>query len=199
LSDIFKRYGFGDPEDLSIIDPRLIMEKKDILKFFSEQFTINPFSWEDIEEINKYLHIEDMQEIKYMQYDMCHYSEELKEMPEDSGGIYFFYIKNPIIPDMINYLVYIGRAKYTQDQNLKKRCREYFYDYKNVKDNDSDRVQTVRSMIKKWGNYLYLKYIKLNDNNIIDSLESLLINNIRPPFNSQIPTKTYHSPQPAEF
>lgn len=198
MADIFK-YGHEDPEDLSIIDPRTFMEKKDIMKFFSEDFIINPFAWEDVAEINHHINFNDFEEIKYMKYDLNRYADELKELPDDSGGIYFFYIKNPIIPDMINYLVYIGRAKYTKDQNLKKRCREYFYDYKNVKDDDSDRVQTVRSMIKKWGHYLYLKYIKLDDNKMIESLESLLINNIRPPFNSQIPKKIYHTPQPAEF
>ncbi len=186
-----------DPTDITL-ESNWDLDEDEINELFTRSFLINPTLWEDIEEINVQIKIASFKEVKYVRDDLTHYDDDLNSLPNDKGGLYFFFIKHPIVPGLISYLVYIGRARKGTTQNLRKRCREYFYDYNNV-NKDDRRTRKVRRMIKRWGKYLYLQYIELDDNEIIDSLESLLINNIRPPFNSQIPKKIYHAPQAAEF
>lgn len=179
-------------EDITLHEISSDLDEDEINKIFTRDFLINPKLWTDVEEINSHINIDAMHEVKYVRDDLTNYDSELTSLPTN-GGLYFFFIKPPILFGRIQYLVYIGRARGTNSQNLKKRCREYFYDYRNVS-KDDNRTRKVRRMIKRWGKYLYLQYIEINDNDLIDSLESLLINNIRPPFNSQIPPKRYYQP-----
>ncbi|AFV03482.1 hypothetical protein UNSWDHB_322 [Dehalobacter sp. UNSWDHB] len=44
-------------------------------------------------------------------------------------------------------------------------------------------------MIEGWGQYLYVRYLPLTDNDLIDSIESEIINKVLPPFNDMIPDK----------
>ncbi|MDD3645129.1 MAG: hypothetical protein PHR19_06330 [Bacteroidales bacterium] len=194
--DIFEEEITEDPTDQSLLNP-LTLDEDEINTIFSRNFLINPLLWTDIGEINRHLSTANMEEIKYVRDDLTNYDEEVNNLPEDKGGLYFFYIKHPILPGAIDYLMYIGQVQKTASRNLKVRCREYFYDFNNANKQDK-RTRKVRKMIKRWGKYLYLRYIKLDDNDLINSLESLLINNIRPPFNSTIPNKIYHAPAPAE-
>ncbi|OMF28674.1 hypothetical protein BK133_18655 [Paenibacillus sp. FSL H8-0548] len=108
--------------------------------------------------------------------------ENMNNLPSTSGGIYFFYIRPGILPNT-DYLVYIGRAKYTDSQNLKKRCRSYFQKYPNER-------PKINTMIREWGPYLHLRYMELTDNHLISSFEEKLINSFIPPFNDEIPNKT---------
>ena len=104
----------------------------------------------------------------------------MNDIPGDKGGIYLFYARSGIIPLNAN-LMYIGRAKITDHQNLKKRVREYY--------NPKNRPR-INILIQLWGTYLYVKYLPLEDNRIIEELEKRLINSILPPFNNEIPDKT---------
>lgn len=45
----------------------------------------------------------------------------------------------------------------------------------------------IKRMIDSWGPYLYIRYLPLDDNSIIEALEKELINKILPPFNDFIP------------
>lgn len=195
---IFDAVENEDAEDLSFEDDFSGLDIDEINKLFTNEFTINPTLWEDANRINEYINDDDIHEIKYVRNDLQAYDQDVETLPLDKGGLYFFFIKPPINFNKIQYLVYIGRARFTarNKQNLRKRCREYFYDFKNVDKND-ERTRKVRRMIKRWGKYLYLNYIELSDNTLIDSLETLLINNIRPPFNSIVPNKIYYRPQDA--
>lgn len=123
-------------------------------------------------------------EAKFLHDKNGELSEEVKSLPTDKGGIYMFYIKSPVLGPFSEYLVYIGRARYTDGHNLKIRCRKYFYNYNNHK----ERPKVYR-MMKYWGKHLYLKYIELSDNSIIEELEEELINALLPPFNDKIPEK----------
>ncbi len=185
--DIFEHTD-EDVEDISLDEIDLDLDEDEINMIFTRHFLMNPILWTDSEEINRHIDINAMHEVKYV----TNYDSDLTSLPTN-GGLYFFFIKPPILFNKIQYLVYIGRARGTDSQNLKKRCREYFYDFRNVNKNDS-RTRKVRRMIKRWGKYLYLQYVEIDDNDLIDSLESLLINNIRPPFNSSIPKKIYYQP-----
>ena len=105
---------------------------------------------------------------------------KLSTIPNDKGGIYLFLAKTHILPESHLYLMYIGRAHKTQYQNLRKRCSEYSAKTMRPK---------IKRMIEQWGQYLYIRYLPLDDNTKIDKIEAELINKILPPFNDEIPNK----------
>lgn len=105
---------------------------------------------------------------------------QLESIPNDKGGIYLFLAKSNILPESHLYLMYIGRAHISANQNLRKRCSQYPTEKKRPK---------IKRMIEQWGKYLYVKYLPLDDNMVIDVVEGELINKILPPFNDDIPDK----------
>lgn len=148
------------------------------------KFQICPDLWSDSDAISNEFDQKDIHEIKYLNEEGTAFSEEVGKIPTN-GGVYFFIVKAKTLPELANYLVYIGRAKKTDGHNLRIRCKRYFQNYKNEK----ERPKIAR-MIKQYGKFLYLRYVDLGDNNErIDLIESKLINNLTPPFNDQIPKK----------
>lgn len=131
-------------------------------------------------------------EIKFLAANGLDVSDEIKSLPEDTGGIYVFFIKGIVLPYFETYLAYIGRALSTDKQNLKKRCNSYYYEFFK-----EDRRPKIARMIEKWGTHLYIKYYKSNDNDFIKKFENKLINGILPPFNDEIPQLIISEPQPA--
>ena len=118
-------------------------------------------------------------EIKYYNGDKL--SDEIKNLPTNTGGIYMFYLKGINIPFIEKYIVYIGRCLFNKDiQYIRKRAKEY--------DSDTTRTEIVR-MKKYWKDYLYYRYFPETDNDQITRDEVQLIRAIRPPFNSEIPDK----------
>ena len=99
------------------------------------------------------------QEIKYLNNDGTDLNPMIHDLPH-TGGVYFFYVKSGVLPYLTDYLMYIGRALKTDDQNLKKRCKEYFQKYSR---NDEERPKIMRLM-EQWGKYIHLQYIELEDN-----------------------------------
>jgi excinuclease UvrABC nuclease subunit len=80
--------------------------------------------------------------------------------------------------------MYIGKADITERNSLRVRCKKYFGEYKS-----KEGRPKIQRLVKYWGKYLHLKYIELDDNNLIKRLEINLINSILPPFNDYIPDK----------
>lgn len=119
------------------------------------------------------------QEIKYIDSLNSSISQAINDIPNDTGGIYMFFIKGINLPFIENYIVYIGRCKYTQTQNIRKRAREYF----------SDERPMIKRMFKHWKNHLYYRYYPDTDNQRIDNNEIQLIRAILPPLNEAIPDK----------
>lgn len=101
----------------------------------------------------------------------------IDNLPTNKGGIYVFVARPNIIPNIHMYIMYIGRALNTPVQNLRKRCGEYYI----------EKRPKIRRMIDSWGQYLYIRYLPLDDNYTIEALEKELINKILPPFNDRIP------------
>lgn len=101
----------------------------------------------------------------------------MDNLPTNKGGIYAFVAKPNIIPNTHMYIMYIGRALNTPSQNLRKRCGEYY----------TEKRPKIKRMIESWGQYLYIRYLPLDDNSTIEALEKELINKILPPFNDSIP------------
>ena len=117
-------------------------------------------------------------EIKYFIGESI--NPEINNVPNDCGGIYIFYIKPNVIPDVHLYLAYIGRAQKTTYKNLRKRVREY------AKETERPKICQMK---RHWGSYLYLRYLPMptEDNDCIKRLENELIKTILPPFNEKLP------------
>ncbi|WP_430410859.1 hypothetical protein [Kordia sp.] len=128
------------------------------------------------------LNYENWTTIKYLNNDCSSFSDEINTVPNNCGGLYLFTIKCSVINKLTEYPVYIGRAQYTANQNLRKRCREYFTKYLR-----SDERPLITKMLKYWGNELYLSFITIDENIEIVDLEKKIINSLLLPFNSEIP------------
>ena len=122
--------------------------------------------------------------IKYLNDLGIELSNEINHVPDNSGGLYIFYVKCQIIPGLTEYPLYIGRAQITDGQNLRKRVKEYWQHYRL-----SNERPKITKMIKYWGDELYLAYLPLTDNNQIVSLEKDIINSTLFAMNDQIPDK----------
>lgn len=165
----------------------------DVNKLYDVIYYHTPQRWDLIGELDLDLKISDWSdEIKFLDNNEIDISNEVKNLPQDAGGIYIFFIKGQIVPFFETYLAYIGRAQYTENQNLKLRCSSYYYEFFKEK----TRPKIFR-LIDRWGKYLYIRYLPLMDNELIKSLEVKLINGILPPFNDEIPELKYNQPEPA--
>ena len=144
-------------------------------------FIINPFLWDSFDAtIKTELHsVPVWAESKFLT-ENGEINPEMNNIPSNSGGIYLFVAKPNLIPNTHSYLLYVGRAHFSSAQNLKKRCREYIKEKSRPK---------VKRMIDSWGQYLYVRYLPLTNNELIDSIEAEIINKIIPPFNDSIPDK----------
>jgi hypothetical protein len=91
-----------------------------------------------------------------------------------------------IIPGITEYPAYIGRAQLTTNQNLRKRCKEYFLKYSR----NGERPK-ITTLFNYWKNNLYLSFIVVDGNDKIREYESKLINSLLLPFNDEIPNKEY--------
>jgi excinuclease UvrABC nuclease subunit len=124
------------------------------------------------------------QSIKYLNDQGTDFSDEIGNIPNDSGGLYLFYTKCQIITGITEYPFYIGRAQLTDGQNLRKRVKEYFQKFS--KDDERPKIYKMFSL---WGKNLYLAYFPLPDNTTIIDLEKDVINSLLLPMNDLIPDK----------
>lgn len=145
-------------------------------------FNLNPVLWEDFDkDVHKILHTIPMwEEKKFLESDGRLHGE-MNELPNNFGGIYLFVAKPNLIPNSHFFLMYVGRARYTENHNLRVRCRRYIKaELKRPK---------IKRMVEDWGQYLFVRYLPLKDNELIARVEEELINKVLPPFNDEIPNK----------
>ena len=140
---------------------------------------LNPSFWDSFNKDLFPITTSAWSEVKFLN-DNLQLNEDLVSIPNNCGGIYAFVVKPEIIPKTHLYLMCIGRAQFTETQNLRKRCKEYL----------SQKRPKIKRMIDTWGKYIYIRYLVLSDNTIIKKTEAALINSILPPFNDEIPNKT---------
>ena len=153
-----------------------------------------PSLWKKLDgEVSDLIHDKTWKTFKFYKVDQNR-SDEIENISSSSGGIYLFYIDPGIITERHRVRTYIGRAEYTDNQNLRKRIREY-YGYMPP---DTRRVR-IGWMLKNWWEYLYCSYIELSDNELIDKVEKELINALLPPMNTQIPDVTISAASRAAF
>lgn len=110
-------------------------------------------------------------------------SHELRNISNITGGVYVFYITPDVIPENHRILMYIGRARLTENQNLRKRISEY-YGYAPP----NDERPKLADMFKEWWEDVYCSYLELScANEEIDHIEAELINKLLPHCNDAIP------------
>lgn len=113
-------------------------------------------------------------------------SPDIEKIDNERGGIYIFYVSPNVIPQNHKIVMYVGRARYTTSQNLRKRIREY-YGYAN---GDYKRPR-IADMFREWKNDVFCSYIELTcSNDKIDLIEKELINKLLPYCNDKIPDQT---------
>lgn len=155
------------------------------VKLHKVYFVLNPDEeWDKFPDHLKTLVKQPWTEFKYFVDDTNTLSPEAESIPNNCGGIYLFYINANVIPNVHVYLAYIGRAKKTDNQNLRKRVRQYATEVKRPK---------IYDMKHYWSKYLYVRYLPLPgaSNALIDELEEELIKAALPPFNDKYP-KVYN-------
>ena len=123
-----------------------------------------------------------MDKIKYLDATGTALNAAVEAIPNNTGGLYLFYLKCPVITGITEFPFYIGRAQLTEHQNLRKRCKEYFQKFAR----EGERPK-ITKMIKYWGNELYLAYKTLEENDEIRDFEKRIINSLLLPMNEEIP------------
>lgn len=138
--------------------------------------------WEKFNFPNLNLKFDNWTKLKYLNPNAAALNPSVEEIPDNKGGLYLFYVKCEVISGITEYPLYIGRAQFTQTQNLKKRIKEYFQHYS--KDNERPRITR---MFKYWASELYIAYTTIEENDEIKDLEKQLINSLLLPMNTEIP------------
>ncbi|SFC93364.1 hypothetical protein SAMN05421780_11317 [Flexibacter flexilis DSM 6793] len=120
--------------------------------------------------------------IKYLNDNADNFDANIENIPNDKGGLYMFYVKCEIITGITEYPLYVGRAQFTANQNLRKRVKEYFQKYQR-----NDERPKITRMFNYWKNDLHLAYFPLDDNEDTVCIEKEFINSLLLPMNTEIP------------
>lgn len=144
---------------------------------FKQTFDLDIEKWNTMDEEIKEAVSSGWNYIKYLD-DAGELNEDIRNLPNDCGGIYIFLLKPDKIPLMHRYIMYIGRARRATSFSLRQRCSTYI----------SDTRPKVHRMIHRWGPELYLYYLPIHDSDeFIKKVERELNRVIIPPCNSQYP------------
>lgn len=160
-----------------------------VIKDYDCKYYLYPKLWKKNKAITSSLNNPDQWSdyIKYLN-NKNQVSEEIKNIPNNCGGIYIFFIQGDSLP-FERYLVYIGRAQITRSENLRKRLKSYLPESKSK----DGRVKIIR-LFKHWKKHLYIRYYKSIENDFINKNESALIHAILPPFNSELTEYKFQEP-----
>lgn len=151
------------------------------IKLRTVPYKLHNALWEKYTVTHLNLHFDNWQKIKYLNEASNDLNPDIDAIPNNTGGLYLFFIKCHIIAGITEYPFYIGRALFTEHQNLRKRVKEYF---KYSKTNERPRISF---MFKYWASDLHLAYLVLDGNDNIMELEAQLINSLLFPMNEEIP------------
>lgn len=158
-----------------MLDGLDMCERHKLLKW---EFELDPDKWDSLDPtVRSVVTGGEWKAIKYFKDDGCTISANINELPDDSGGIYIFYVNPQLVPSIHLYIMYIGRARRTSGTySLRKRCKDYA----------KDKRPKISSMRKYYGNHLYLAYLPLPDDTLIEKVEKELIRVVIPPCNEDI-------------
>lgn len=144
-------------------------------------FCLSTELWENYENRKSVIDLQRMRKIKYFEGEQL--SDDIDAMPADKGGIYIYMIQNPVIPDCGTYIMYVGRARKTANQNLRNRAKSHYSQY--IRHEENERLERL---FDHWKKYLYLLYLPIEGNDEIDLAEDELILALAPPCNKKYPS-----------
>ena len=115
------------------------------------------------------------------------FSEDLSKIPTTHGGIYVYCIEPRVIPGCGCYVMYIGKATKTPNENLRQRVQSYSKFL-----TDSTTRPRLHRLFSKWGEYVYVHYLSVDANgDVITALEDRLIGAFaKPPCNAEVRAKS---------
>lgn len=156
------------------------------LECFQNTYTMAPELWErfnfaDLENVD----FSKWQSIKLMNDDGTAFSENVDQIPTDSGGIYVYSIVPGLIPGCGTYIMYIGMASKSTSENLRYRVKSY---QKFIYEQYSR--ERIHRLFAKWGKYVHVYFLPVNaSKEVIFELETRLIGSFVPPCNADIRAK----------
>lgn len=156
------------------------------LESFQNRYIMAPELWEkfNLHEINN-VDFSQWKSMKLMNDTGDKFSELLKDIPSECGGIYVYTINPGIIPTCGSYIMYIGMASKTPTEDLRKRVRSYQSEL-----GPNYRREKLHRLFAKWGKYIYVHYLPIcMDRKTIFEVETRLIAAIIPPCNPDIRAK----------
>lgn len=162
------------------------MELAAEIRLHQVNFTLCPSLWSTFDFSHFDCNNATWHEVKFLNDDASGLHSDMDRLPTNSGGIYIFFVKPPIMPNAVNYLMYVGMTKLSSRGNLRTRCKSYYYEYNSP--NDVIRPY-IGTLISQWGKYLYIRFIHVDNNDFIEELENKLIAALKPPFNHDIDIK----------
>lgn len=108
--------------------------------------------------------------------------EEIKKIPTKYGGIYIYCIKSNVVNEADSYIMYVGMASKTANENLRRRVASYKSELGVGYSRDR-----IHNLFAKWGKYIYVHYLPVDaERDIIEELETRLIGCLIPPCNADI-------------
>lgn len=146
-------------------------------------FCLSTELWEKYSERKSTVNLVELKKIKYFSDTGTELSEEVKQLPNDKGGIYLYVIENSVIPNSGSYIMYVGRARSTENESLRNRAKSHFTQY--VRHEENERLERL---FDKWKPYIYLLYLPIDGNDEIDLVEDELIIALTPPCNKEYPS-----------
>lgn len=148
------------------------------------RFCFSAELWEDYLNESHEIDISKMKKIPYFDGDSSTLSEKIKEVPNNKGGIYIYTLENPIAPDHGRHIMYVGRARKTNNMSLRARAQSHFYQYQR-----GDENERLSRLYDGWAKYVYFSYIQMDsDNDVIEKVEKDLIVHLLPPCNKDYPS-----------
>ncbi len=146
-------------------------------KIYKLEFELDLEKWNDIDPKIEAVVQGNWESVKFLNDQGDALNQDMDNIPDNQGGIYMFLLKPNIIPNKHIYILYIGRARRKMEYSLRKRCKTYL----------TDSRQMIAYMREVWGRDLYIDYLPLNDDELIEQVERELLRVIIPPCNTQIP------------
>ena len=170
----------------SIYDKDIFEPIDDDLEKYINRFTMSPALWSKFS-------ISDLPHVDFLNWKRekliqngC-FSSSLSSIPTQYGGIYIYCIEPGIVPNLGGYVMYIGKATKTTDENLRARVKSYA---KYI--SDSETRPRLYRLFHKWGEYVYVHFLPVDSTDEeITALEDRLIAAYgKPPCNSDVRIKS---------
>lgn len=125
-------------------------------------FCLSTELWEKLRGLPPRIDLNRLKRIKYFDNDNDSLAKEVENLPENQGGIYIYSIENSFLP-LGSYIMYVGRARKTDNHNLKARAKSHYSKYRQHEENE--RLERV---FDNWKPYVYISYLPIEGNDMID-------------------------------